>query len=414
MDSNYAQCRTKYSFNRSGDRTFHKLSPKKNLPQQNQGEEIQNNSNYPEPKVDLQRTQTQYSRKSSNHSQHSHSNGNPFESNLLCQDCINQYLASIKRNQFDDNSQPVPAFEDKMKSYTQNYINKIINSREAQSQQVRDSLPRFEYSEKDAYINKCENGVNSFNKFNNNYDYERAKRAQEEKEKLFTTYKDRYVNRTRPEIESYFAHYVDGKNGTGADIGLMNRNYEAAQKEKEEQFRIYQRDLLKQIDYKKKLDKEQNEVYQKEQRDAFNEMLRKQREEDNAKELEQRRIYDDCLRENLDMIKRKQLERESEENEKREYNEKFARDRQRENEEDERRAYEDKIAKERYMRDNLDLIEKERNKRRMQREEDEKYQYQDKFAARQQEDLAECMKCHRIFPRRLLTVNRNFYTNKGR
>ena len=59
--------------------------------------------------------------------------------------------------------------------------------------------------------------------------------------------------------------------------------------------------------------------------------------------------------------------------------------------------------------ENLNNINMENNRKNREREEEKKYRYNDQAFTHDHELMGRCCKCHRIFPRRLLTVNQHFY-----
>ena len=138
--------------------------------------------------------------------------------------------------------------------------------------------------------------------------------------------------------------------------------------------------------------------------------IQRQIEEDNrnnALKIQQQK--DDLLRGNLKLIEEKKRRQMEEENEKRLY--KNAIDRQyeidKQNEENKLRSKQKQMND--LLNENLNNINMEKNRKLREKEEEEKYRYNDKAFAHEHELMGRCCKCHRIFPRRLLTVNQHFY-----
>ncbi len=63
------------------------------------------------------------------------------------------------------------------------------------------------------------------------------------------------------------------------------------------------------------------------------------------------------------------------------------------------------------LQENLNYINREKNRKLREKEEDEKYRYDDSHFGSDHEKMGRCCKCHKIFPRRLLSVNQYFYKN---
>ena len=101
----------------------------------------------------------------------------------------------------------------------------------------------------------------------------------------------------------------------------------------------------------------------------------------------------------------------AEEEEKQRYNEQYKQEYLNEKEREDKEALNNRLKMANYLKDNEYYIEKERERRIKEKEEEQKYHYNSDFIPKKNEEMGECMKCHRVFPRRLLTMNRNFYTN---
>jgi hypothetical protein len=114
---------------------------------------------------------------------------------------------------------------------------------------------------------------------------------------------------------------------------------------------------------------------------------------------------------NLELIRQKNLRKMKEKEEDELYNERFRKDIEDAKRKEEEREREERVKKEMLLKENLNHIENERNKRLKARNDDNNYEYKDKICCSDQEDMGKCMNCKRVFPRRLLTINRNFYTN---
>ena len=147
----------------------------------------------------------------------------------------NKYQAMLKEQ--NEKCDPSP-FEDKLRSHYSQYYSSKVKSREQQAEQAGDSLSRFKYSGKNDFINSQENGDNTFNRVNSNYVYERAKKNQMEKQKYIDENIDKFTNKERPEITSYFNHYINNADGKSQLI----TQYENEEKKKDINYQQYKKD----------------------------------------------------------------------------------------------------------------------------------------------------------------------------
>lgn len=399
----FAQCRTKYTLRRNSS---HQVPPTPNpsLKSSPPSENKEDNKNF-----NTQKITTPYQRKNSEMSHCSHTT-DCNNNNLLCQDCINKALMEEKylalKNQKNDD--PIPPFEDKLRSHYSNYYNTKVKNREIQSQQAMDSLSKFNYNGKDEFITNQENSNNTFNNVNSNYLYERAKKNREEKDKIIQDNIEKFKNKERPEITAYFNHYINNVNGQKSS--LIN-NYENEQKQQLENYKKYKKDLLDQIEYKQNIEREKNEREAKIAQEQYERVQKEIEKETYQKLLHDKEIKEELLNGNLKLINEKMKRKIEEDNETQMYNDQYKKELEEEKQREEKELLNNKIKMSEYLKDNLYYIEKEREKRQKQKEEEQNYQYNINFLKHKPEEMGECMKCHRTFPRRLLTINRAFYSN---
>ena len=114
---------------------------------------------------------------------------------------------------------------------------------------------------------------------------------------------------------------------------------------------------------------------------------------------------------NLGLMRQKDLQRMKEKEEDEMYNERYRKECEDAKRKEEERIVNEKLKREMFLKDNLNYIERDRNKRLKERNEDLNYEYRDNICCHDPEEMGKCMKCQKVFPRRLLTINRNFYTN---
>lgn len=352
---------------------------------------------------------TNYSQHNSNKSHHSHhSNENPFESNLLCQNCINQYLIDLKNKRITDQDYQFTPFEDKMKNRSQQAIQSKVRSREAQSALAGDALTHFNSQAKNNFILQQENNSNPLNDQNNNYLYERALQKQAAREKLINANIDKFKSNERPEITSYYKHYVDKEQ---PDNNRLFTDYQNNENRKTQEYQQYKNDLLKQIAYKDELKRKQFEEDAKRERDSYNKAIQDEQKANEERYLKDRAKMEELRDYNLGLMRQKDLQRMKEKEEDEMYNERYRKECEDAKRKEEERIVNEKLKREMFLKDNLNYIERDRNKRLKERNEDLNYEYRDNICCHDPEEMGKCMKCQKVFPRRLLTINRNFYTN---
>ena len=338
------------------------------------------------------------------HSHHSHEN--PFDSNLICQNCINQYLIDLKRNKVKDDYQFSP-FEDKMKDQSQQAIQSKVKSREAQTALAGNALTDFNSQEKTKFIHQQENNSNPLNDPNYNYLYEKALAKQAAREKLINDNLDKYQLNERPEITAYYKHYVDKQPSNDVN----NQIYKETENQRAKDIEQYRNDLLKQIEYKNELKRKEMEEDARRERDNYDKVVKNVQRENEERYLHDKARIEEVRDYNLELIRQKNLRKMKEKEEDELYNERFRKDIEDAKRKEEEREREERVKKEMLLKENLNHIENERNKRLKARKDDNNYEYKDKLCCSDQEDMGKCMNCKRVFPRRLLTINRNFYTN---
>jgi hypothetical protein len=350
---------------------------------------------------------TNYNRKPSSSSQGSIQKYISDEPDLICQNCINEELMEAKRRRDKDyyNSlqDQVPGFQDKYKSYNERYINSKIKEREKNSAEVSNLLNSYNNNDKERLIRENENGLNPLN--SNNYnDYERFRKNYNKKQEYINNNLDKFLNKERPEITDYYNAYVNNPNYAG---GLPYGEYRKTPQDLEQ----YRKDLLNQIEYKNKLKLSEEEANNRQAELNRINLQRQLDDENKEKYLKEKMMKDEVLRGNQQLIDEKKKKKLEEENEERKYKEQLDNIMYQNQLDEENRLRNKKQRQEELLRANLNNIELENMKKKREREEDEKYRYNDKAFAHDHEKMGRCCKCHRVFPRRLLTINKYFYSN---
>ncbi len=180
-----------------------------------------------------------------------------------------------KRREMEENRNdiPTPILEDKYKKYNQDYINNKIAQREANQKEVEDSLNKYRSRDKERFIRENENSINFLNNPNGNYLYDKFRNQYEEKERMIKDNIDKFQNRERPEITSYFNHYVNNPN-------YKDNNPYGEYRKKQEDMDQYRQDLLRQIQYKENMKKMEEEEENRDAKRQYNN-IQKQIDEEN-------------------------------------------------------------------------------------------------------------------------------------
>ena len=400
-DYSYGKHYQNYEDNRENNSVHSSYQYKRSKPP-SENNDYNNNNNYNNNNIN--RVNTNYSKKNSSKA----SNENEYvtdEQNLICQNCINEELMDMKRKRdYDERRNDfVPApFEDKYKAYDLNLINGKIRQREENRNEVANVMNKYKYKDKDRLIYENENSRNLLNERNGNYLYDKFRDKYEQKERMINDNINKFTNKERPEISAYFNNYVNNPN--------YKNNLEYGEyRKKQEDLDQYRNDLLNQMREKDNRKRYETEEENREAQRQYNKIQRQIEEDNRNNALKIQQQKDDLLRGNLQLIEEKKRRKMEEENEKRLY--KNAVDRQyeidKQNEENKLRSKQKQMND--LLSENLNNIKMEENRKLREKQEDEKYRYNDKAFVHDHELMGRCCKCHRIFPRRLLTVNQHFY-----
>ena len=336
-----------------------------------------------------------------NHDEDNNKEGKEF---LLCQNCINEKLIEEKRRQKElSKISSVPAvFEDKYKNYSQNLINEKLRQREKNTKEIYQNLEYWnELNEKDKLIKQNENSINPLYKDNHNYVYEKFRTNYERKQKLIKDNYNKFQNPERAEITDYYNNYINNPKYKGIDYGEY--------RPKKYDMDNYRKDLDEQVRYKKNKkirEKEEDKIRENQQ---YNSDLKYLEDEKREKELKKRKMKDELIRGNLELINAKQRNKEKLNEEDLKYREYYDRQNMEYkydllNEKQRKRN----ISKE-YYNENQKNLNRIKRRKDLQMIENEKYKYNDNSYEPPKEPTAECSRCHRIYPKKFLTPNMNYY-----
>lgn len=412
-------CRTKYTLNKKAYSETHSInnenqanSNKTNNTQDYKVLNIYGNTD----KLKDSKIYSNYGRKGSNSSSHNHiCDGNlycnPFDENLLCADCINKYLMDQKnKRDIEDNEYNNininPPYLDKYKEYNQKIINDKIKNREDNINNIKDKFKDQYMQSKNNYIDKLENCDNFMNSVNTNYLYEKAKKNQELNQKIIDKNKHKFISEERPEIQSYYDHYINNNYKSYFDRDINEK--------RKQNMENYKNDLLKQIAYKNKKMLQEKENDEKLEKEQYALQLEKANEEYMQKLKKQEELKNDVINCNNRLIRDKLRKIKKEEDETFNNDQENIKYMNQLNEIEKQKEEERKLNQKKIIQDSYNLYTQEKLKKLKKLENENNIPYDNCFAHSEDEEMGVCVKCRRIFPRRLLTKNMFFYKYNGR
>ena len=349
--------------------------------------------------------------------------------NLICPDCINETLIEEKRikndlynrdknqNQNrniyqDDNDNPN---NNNYNNYTPNLIDKKRFQREQNTNYAMQTLSKLNssLSSKERLIQINENSSDPFQENNRDYQYEKFKKEYDKRQKLINENLNKYFPVQKKKTLSETPLFFDKTEET-----LNNTHKKAISKNDTTSRKEYIKSLEEQIKYKnekKKKEKEEDKIREKK---YYEDMEQKMKKEENDKFIKEQKQKEKFIKENMEIINQKNKDKMKELKEKIKYKEFL--DKQNElykNELLEKQKENEKLLNEIYSSN-----KKEKYDYKNVKENDNNYiNINDNDNSNQNKNeknyccynlnaqKGECCRCHRILPRRLLTINRYFY-----
>ena len=327
------------------------------------------------------------------------------EDNLVCPNCANEALSNAKKQreqaEYNYYNQLTPGYGDHLRGITQKYYDDRVKQRQLNQLEAANNLDAFTNREKENLIRINENSNNILR--NPDYKLINFHNKFDEKERYINDNIDKFKNKERPEIQAYFNAYVNNPNYRPMNYGdyiQPNINLER-----------YRQELMKQIELKnrKKLEEEEQE---NKAAQAQYEKIQKQINDDlRLQQIRDQQQKDELLRANLKLADEKRKRELAEEEEDRLYKQQMDNLYLKEKENEENRLKYEQFKRDELLRSNLNNIQLYKNRLQKEKEEDEKYRYVDSSFWRFHEKMGRCCKCHKIFPRKMLSINQYFYSN---
>ena len=343
--------------------------------------------------------------------------------NLICPNCINNVLIEEKQKRNDKDKEYNNSngdFQDYNKNYEKDLIDERRRQREHNTNEAIKNLAKInaDLSSKDRLIQENENSRNPF-EGGNDYQYQRFQDKYNRKQKMIDDNIDKYFPNKgyeKPGIDSYYDNYIyNNKNNNninkdgGYKNGINGDNYEKDKKKEE-----YIKSLEDQINYKNELKRKEREAEKKREQEQYENMQRQIKREQEEKFLKEQKQKKELLEANMELINEKNKQKMKEMEDKLKYREYY----DRENEEYQKELANKQLEKEKMRNDMYNENRSEfENKRRLK--EQERYNdnnnnineddLDNKNKSRVKERMGRCCRCQRVFPRKMLTINRYFY-----
>ena len=389
-------------------------------------------------------------------------------SNLICPYCINSILADEKhkREDLDKNWQSNGLLEDRTKNYEQDLINKKRQQREKLTKDAIENLAKLNQnlSNKDKLIQMNESSRNPLD-MRTDYKYQKFQDEYARKQKLINDNLDKFYPNynDRPEIKSYYDNYVYNPVDNNK---IPNVNNYGEYVPMENNKKAYYKDLEDQIKYKNDLKKKEKEEEQRREQRQFMNLQEQMKKEEQEKFMKEQKQKEDLMRANMELINQKNKMKLKELEEKLKYKEACDReeeaykrellDKELQKAKMKNELYNDKLNNEKYLQKmKQQELEKENERRaklinnadnmrdirdmRDKRHADNMNNMDDKGMMNKgdmrnmnnmgdmrnegladnninahgfkpcKERMGRCCRCHKIYPRRILTINRYFY-----
>ena len=342
--------------------------------------------------------------------------------NLICPDCINDTLIEEKkiRNDLDKRNNKMNIYNDKNDDY-ENYLDKKIRERENNINYAMQTLSKLNssISSKERLIQINENSSDPFQGNNRDYQYEKFRKEYDKRQKMINANINKYFpeknKKSKSELPLFFDKSEEKKKEKEKNKMIKSINMNIRKE--------YIKTLEEQIKYKNEKKKKEKEEEQKMERKYYEDMEQKMRKEEQEKIIKEKEQKDNFIKSNMDIINNKKRDKMKELREKLKYKEDI--DNQNEfykKELLEKQKENERLLNEIYNSNKKDgdkykkIKEKERNEKNNNLDsnfnnnnfDNKKYEKINNHYDLE-EKKGECCRCHRILPRRLLTINRYFY-----
>ena len=383
---------------------------------------------------------------SKGYSNHSHKNQQNEEQlsisisdndNLICNDCINNVLIEEKqkRDDIDRNYYNSDGlFQDGNRNYEQKLIEDRKRQREFNTNEAIQNLAKINagLSSKEKLIQTNENSRNPLNDGLPDYQYQKFKDEYDRRQKMINDNINKFYPKAgneRPEIASYYDNYVYNPN-YNKDANITNKEYNNRNNinnikgdydPRDINRQEYYKSLEEQINQKNEIKRREKEEDKRRAQQQYENMRKEMKREEEERNLREQKLREEMIKANKDLIDQKNRMKMKEIEEKLKYRDYYDRENEEYQKELRNKELENQKRKNDIYNDNKNEFE---NRKRMKEQEKRDYyntdnnnNYNNNVDEQQQninqnkknEKMGRCCRCHRVFPRRLLTINRYFY-----
>ena len=362
------------------------------------------------------------------------------------------------------------ALIDRNRNYNMDKIQEKRRQREKNINNAYQNLAKINagMSNKDKLIQLNENSRNPLNEGYPDYQYQKFQDEYNRRQKMINENINKYypnMSNEKPEVSSYYQNYVNNpnyNNNTNNKKRLYDERDRDYDKYKDSDKKEYLKNLEEQINYKNELKRKEKEEERRRGQLQYEEMQKELKREEQERYMKEQRQREELIRANLELINQKNQLKIKELEDKLKYrdlydkqNDEYLRDLEKQKLEKEKLKEDmyNQNRKEYEIRQKRKELEKERNKYKYNYDNynEDEYDYnrlpkgkydkrkydnkgnqygkgyrdneedindykdyrdnniQNRGQKKTKEILGRCCRCHKIFPRRLLSINRYFY-----
>jgi len=349
--------------------------------------------------------------------------------NLICPDCINDALTEEKNlgdNLYKKNNR-IDLYQDNNNNYSNNLIEKKRQQREKYTNYAMQTLSKLNssISSKERLIEINENSSNPFQGNHRDYQYEKFKQEYDKRQKIINNNIDKYFPEQNKKSISETPLFFD----KSEEKSKTNQKNKFNKKE-------YIQALEEQIKYKNDKKRKEREEDKKMEKKCFEDIEEKMKKEEEDKLIKEKNLKDNFIKSNMDIIDQKNRDKMKELREKLKYkesldkqNDLYKKELLEKQKENERLLNEIYNSNKKESEEHKKIKEKQRYNNNENYYENNKYYENDNINNNISNDInnkiemnnhkynlddqkGECCRCHRILPRRMLTINRYFYKEK--
>ena len=319
--------------------------------------------------------------------------------NLICPDCINETLNEEKKLEYDliKRNNGIDLCYNKSNNYSNYLTDEKIQKREKYTNYAMQTLSKLNssISSKERLIQINENSSNPFQENNRDYQYEKFKRLYEKRQKMINA-----------NIDKYFPEHT--KKSISETPLFFDKSEEKAKKNLKNSInkKQYLKEWEEQIKYKNEKKRKEKEEERKFARKNFEDLEIKMKKEQEDKLIKEKAQKENFIKSNMDIINQKNKDKMKELNQNLKYKEYL----DKKNELYKQELLQQQKENERLLNEIFNSNRKDNNYNEYNKiKESDNRNHFESHKYNFEEEKGECCRCHKILPRRMLTINRYFY-----